>query len=758
MSTVPGEDPLRNRIESIYRANPAGMGIVVNRTLVEVNEKLCEMTGYSKEELVGRNSRFLYVSDQEYERIGATGFPRLETIGLVTQETSWKRKGGTVFDVLISSSPLDLNDPSAGITFTALDITEHKRAEQAQRRTEERFRLLFRSISDAVLVHPFHEDGSPEVFVEVNEAACRRLGYSREELLKMSPLDIDAPEGLARIPEAMRRLKAEGFSKWEGVHVTRGGRKIPVEISNTLFEMDGQPMILATIRDISERKNAEKAFREHEETLHALLNATTDLAFLVASSGQLLACNEAFARTVGSQSFDQIGPGPIWEMKTLPLDERAREQTAKVLRTGLPARLEVSRDSSVFDLGIFPIPDESGDIHRLAFFLRDITSSRHTEDQLRQAQKMEAVGRLAGGIAHDFNNLVTVIRGFSELALAELPADSRMAADIAQVKSAADRAAELTSRLLTFSRKQVLLPRVVDIVSLVSGIEAMLRRVIGEDVDVTTDLSADTGRVMADPGQIEQVLMNLAVNARDAMPRGGSLRIQASNHAASGYGGAEFPGLDAGEYVRLQVSDTGHGMDRETLTRIFEPFFTTKGPGKGTGMGLSTVYGIVSQSGGRIYCTSAPEEGTVFTIFFPRLLGPVRDAAPAAPAARSPGGTERVLLVEDESAVRGYARRVLEKGGYTVLEAPSGERAMEIAARDPGSIHLLLTDVVMPGMGGSELASRLASLRPSVRTLFISGYTQQALESRGTLSGEARLLRKPFDEGALLAAVRDVLR
>ena len=368
------------------------MGIVVNRALVEVNEKLCEMTGDSKEELVGRNSRFLYLSEQEYERIGATGFPRPETVGLVAQETSWQRKDGTVFDVLISSSPLDLDDPAAGITFTVLDITEHKRAEQAQRRTEERFRLLFRSISDAVLVHPFHEDGSPEVFVEVNEAACRRLGYSREELLKMGPFDIDAPEGLARIPEAMRRLKAEGFSKWEGMHVTRDGRKFPVEISNTLFEMDGKPMILATIRDISERKNAEKAFREHEETLHALLNATTDLAFLVSSSGQLLACNEAFARAVG-RSFDEIGTEPIWEMKALPLDERAREQTAKVLRTGVPARLELSRDSAVFDLGIFPIPDETGDIHRLAFFLRDITSSRHTEDQLRQAQKMEAVGQ-----------------------------------------------------------------------------------------------------------------------------------------------------------------------------------------------------------------------------------------------------------------------------------------------------------------------------------------------------------------------------
>ncbi len=747
-------DPLQNRIESIYRANPAGMGVVIDRRLVEVNEKLCQMTGYPEQELAGQDSRLLYLSDEEYERVGATGFPQIEKVGVTTQETRWRRKDGSVFDVLVSSSPLDLADPSAGITFTALDITERKAAESGLRRSEERYRLLFTIINDSVLVHPFHEDGSPEIFVEVNEAACQHLGYTREELLRMSTQDIDAPEGLAAAPEAMKRLKAQGFVRWEGMHATKDGRKIPVEISNRLFEMDGMPMILAAVRDISERKNAQKASREHEETLHALLNATTDLAFLVSSDGQLLAYNEAFSRIHG-----ETDPGgrTIWQMKELPLDDRVRELTARVLRTGTPARVEIAREASVFDLGIFPIPNPSGETHRLAFFVRDITSSRHTEDQLRQAQKMEAVGRLAGGIAHDFNNLITVIRGFSELALAELPGDSRMAGDIEQVKAAADRAAELTSRLLTFSRKQVLQPRVVDLTSLIQGIEAMLRRVIGEDIDIATELSRDTGRIMADPGQVEQVLMNLAVNARDAMPKGGTLRIETANHLATGHAGSEFPGLAAGDYVRLLVSDTGHGMDRETLTRIFEPFFTTKEPGKGTGMGLSTVYGIVTQSGGRIYCTSAPDEGTVFTILFPRLLGPVRETAPSKPLARSPGGNERVLLVEDESAVRSYARRVLEKGGYTVLEAASAERAMEIAEQDAGSIQLLVTDVVMPGMGGSELASRLAGLRPAVRTLFISGYTRQALQSRGTLSGEARLLRKPFDEGALLSAVRDVL-
>jgi CheY-like chemotaxis protein len=285
----------------------------------------------------------------------------------------------------------------------------------------------------------------------------------------------------------------------------------------------------------------------------------------------------------------------------------------------------------------------------------------------------------------------------------------------------------------------------------------MLKRVIGEDVEVITELAAETGRIMADPGQIEQVLMNLAVNARDAMPRGGKLRISTSNQAVSDGMETEFPDLKPGEYVRLIVSDTGHGMDRNTLAHIFEPFFTTKEPGRGTGMGLSTVYGIVTQSGGRISCVSSPDAGARFTIYFPRLRKGT--AAPLVPAVSpdAPGGNERILLVEDETAVRWYAKRVLEDRGYTVLEAASGEKALEIIASERRKIHLLLTDVVMPGMGGPELSSRVGGLLPSTHTLFISGYAQQALESSGTLPLGARLLRKPFDKGSLLSAVRSVL-
>ncbi|HTZ51148.1 MAG TPA: PAS domain S-box protein, partial [Spirochaetia bacterium] len=415
------EQSLQGRLHSIYRANPAGMGVVANRILVEVNDRLCRMTGYTAEELLGNDARLLYVSDEEYERVGRRGFAQAEDEGTTTTETLWRRKDGSVLDVLLGSSPIRLGAPEYGVTFTALDITG-----------------------------------------------------------------------------------------W---------------------------------------KAAERTVQQNEKTLDALLNATTDLAVLVEPDGTLAAFNDAFARLLGGGSPRALSGASLWELEGLPLDARVRREAAEVARSGRPARVESLHGAQVYDVGIFPIPGPGG-IPRVAYFIRDVTSVRQTEEQLRQSQKMEAVGRLAGGIAHDFNNLITVIRGFSELVLGELPGDSRLAEDVAQVKAAADRAAELTARLLTFSRKQVVAPRIVEPAALVRGLEGMLRRVIGEDIAFATDFAADTGRIMADAGQVEQVVMNLAVNARDAMPRGGRLTITAANQLVAERQEPDFPGLAPGEYVR----------------------------------------------------------------------------------------------------------------------------------------------------------------------------------------------------------------
>src|SRR5438874_2301315 len=374
---------------------------------------------------------------------------------------------------------------------------------------------------------------------------------------------------------------------------------------------------------------------------------------------------------------------------------------------------------------------------------------RRSEEQLRQAQKMEAVGRLAGGIAHDFNNLLTVITSYGDLLLEDLAPDDPRRDDVDQIRKAAEGAAALTRQLLAFSRQQVLEPKVLDLRAILAGTEKLLRRLIGADVHLATSLAPDLGAVKADPGQLEQIIINLAVNARDAMPGGGRLTIEAT-------GMEEVEGRP-GRWVMLAVSDTGNGMDEQTKARIFEPFFTTKESGKGTGLGLATVYGIVKQAGGFIWVDSEPGGGTTFKVYLPRVDEPAEpaDARPAPAEVR--GGTETVLVVEDAASVRMVTRQVLERHGYTILEAPNGDTALRLAAKHHGPIDLLLTDVVMPGLSGRQLAEQLVRLRPSMKVLYVSGYGENAVVHHGILESGVAYLQKPFTPETLARRVRDTL-
>src|SRR5437763_520141 len=369
---------------------------------------------------------------------------------------------------------------------------------------------------------------------------------------------------------------------------------------------------------------------------------------------------------------------------------------------------------------------------------------------------MEAVGRLAGGIAHDFNNLLTVITTYCDLLLEDLGREDPKREDVEQVRKAAEGATALTRQLLAFSRQQVLEPKVVSMSAVVSGVEKMLRRVIGEDVDLATRLDPDVGSVKADVGQLEQVLMNLAVNARDAMPTGGKLTIETGNAEHDPDYAREHEATAVRRFVMLAVSDNGIGMDDATKARIFEPFFTTKEPGKGTGLGLATVYGIVKQAGGFIWVYSEPGQGTSFKIYLP-AVDATAERTTAAAATPTPRGTETVLLVEDAAAVRAVTKQVLERQGYTVLEAPGGEAALRLAQRHRGPIHLLLTDVVMPRVTGRELAERLAHVRPDVKVLYTSGYTDDSVVRHRILESGTAYLQKPFSPESLARKVRDVL-
>jgi nitrogen-specific signal transduction histidine kinase/ActR/RegA family two-component response regulator len=387
---------------------------------------------------------------------------------------------------------------------------------------------------------------------------------------------------------------------------------------------------------------------------------------------------------------------------------------------------------------------------------KDLTVQRGLEEQLRQAQKMEAVGRLAGGVAHDFNNLLMVIQNYGGFVSAELPIESASRSDLDEVLKAADRAADLTQQLLAFSRKQLLKPRRLDANRQVLNVARMLRRVIGEDIILETELEPALWPVYADPGQLEQVLMNLAVNARDAMPEGGTLRLRSANVAIDAERERERSDLVAGHYAALVVEDTGVGIEPGELPRIFEPFYTTKGPGHGTGLGLATVYGIVKQSGGHIHVDSAPGRGSRFTVLLPRREEPGADEATAMTEAL-PRGTERILVVEDEAPVRRTVCRMLERLGYGVLEAVHGAEAIGLIASSTERIDLVLTDVVMPELHGRALAEWVTESAPRLRVLYMSGYTDDGIVQRGLTRSEISLLQKPFTQGALARAVRECL-
>ncbi len=415
----------------------------------------------------------------------------------------------------------------------------------------------------------------------------------------------------------------------------------------------------------------------------------------------------------------------------------------------------------VFDLTTTPIKDKRGRPIGTLLLLHDMTERRRAEEALRRSeealqhgQRMEAVGRLAGGIAHDFNNLLTVIGGYCDVISERLQGDDPLSRDIGEIRLAAERATSLTAQLLAFSRMQVLQPRILDMNALVEDMKGLLERLIGEDVRLEVTLDPEAGNIRADPGQIGQVVMNLAVNARDAMPSGGTLCLATSRRAHDGLYG-DVHGAGAADFVLFTVSDTGIGMDKATVSRIFEPFFTTKEIGKGTGLGLSTVYGIVAQSGGWVECESEPGRGTRFSVYLPRVEGESDAMGKLPEDSLPPRGAETVLLVEDERAVRSFARVVLEKNGYEVMEAESGSSALALLGeRD---VDLLITDVVMPGMGGRELARLARQKKPGIRAMFVSGYDVEAISRRGPSAGDGRFIQKPFNSATLLRAVRETL-
>ena len=519
--------------------------------------------------------------------------------------------------------------------------------------------------------------------------------------------------------------------------------------------------LLGICRDITDRKRAEQEFRQSQQKLRIHFEHTPLAVVEWDTQLRITEWSPSAERVFGYSRQEAIGRDASFLVPpALRAHVNGIGQELLTQKGGTRSTNDnLTKDGRTISCEWYntPLVDESGQVLGVASLVQDVTERVALEERLRQSQKMEAVGRLAGGVAHDFNNLLTVIMGYSQILTDGLPAASRLKDATAQIRSAADRAAGITRQLLAFSRKQVLSPRVIDLNDIMLNLDSMLRRLIGEDIEVLTVPGRELGAVKADPGQIEQVIMNLALNARDAMPNGGKLTLETENMELDESYAREHESLKPGRYVMLAVSDTGTGMSPETQAHIFEPFFTTKEVGKGTGLGLSMVYGIVKQSGGYIWVYSEPNRGTTFKIYLPRVDQPAEAVGVEKRPAGVQRGTETILLVEDDAQLRALTSSVLAHCGYKVLSAAGTEEGLALCRENHRDIHLLVTDVIMPGMNGRQLAEQVKQISPRTKVLYVSGYTSNAIVHYGVLDPGLSFLPKPFSLAALVAKVREVL-
>ena len=625
--------------------------------------------------------------------------------------------------------------------------------------SEQRFRDLIQGL-DAIVWEADLRTWQPTF---VSQRAESILGYPVEQWLtepefwanRLHPEDRERASATARAS-----IQAGRDFEHEYRMLAQNGRVVWLrDTVRIVRDAAGPPRRLRGVMvDITALKQTTEALRVSNQTLQALIEASPLAIHALVPDGTVTLWNPAAERIFGWSAAEAVGrPNPIIPPDKLPEHEALR---ARVLAGEGFTEVELKRqrkDGTPIDISLStaPLRDAAGAATGIVAIAADITQRKQLEAQLRQAQKLEAIGRLAGGVAHDFNNLLTAILGYTELLLLRLDPQDPLRLDVAEIKAAADRAAALTRQLLVFSRKQVLQPKILDLNGVVRGVEKMLRRLLGDDVNVVTVLAEPLRPLQADPGQLEQILLNLAVNARDAMPQGGTLTLRTAAITRASPGGT--PPVPPGSYVRLQVADTGVGMDSATLAHLFEPFFTTKDPGQGTGLGLATVYGIVQQSGGTISVASAPGAGTTLSVDFPAVAAPLPPALPGAIAPSLPRGAETLLLAEDDAGVRGVVTEILRGLGYTVLVAATGPAALATGRAHPGPLHLLLTDVVMPELSGPELAVTLTTERPDLRVLYMSGYTEEAVIQHGVTGKQVAFLRKPFMPEALARKVRTIL-
>lgn len=782
-------------LEQLVESAPEAITILdTEYRVMRINSEFTRMFGYTAEEARGKNIESLIVPPE--------GVPETKLMGeardkgqKVSVETQRRRKDGSLIDVSILGTPVSVAGGQVALYAIYRDISERKRAEalnSALYRIAEKAssaedldqfyasihsilgELMYARNLYIALCDPANQSISFPYWVDEEDAAPapRKLAKGLTEYV------LRTGEPLLAGPDVFDQLIRHGevdligsaSLDWLGVPLKVGNTAMGVVVvqsytDNVRFSEKDKEILTFVSQQLAsaiEHKRHEEALRRSEARYRSLVESAVYGIYRSSLEGRFLNVNPALISMLGYKSGGEVlGLDPQKDVFLNP------EEHSRLMQECRPkGRLDnfetkwKRKDGSVITVQLSgrTVASEEEPKEFLEIIAEDVTDKRMLEDQFRQSQKMEAVGRLAGGVAHDFNNLLMVISGYAEVLLEKLESGNPMRQKAEAIQQATDRATTLTRQLLAFSRKQLLELKVVDVNTIVSDMERLLKPLIGENIELTTRLGTGLGRTRADAGQLEQVIMNLVVNAKDAMPNGGKIAIQTANAELDDSYGREHTFIRPGPYLMLSVTDTGCGMSKETQSRIFEPFFTTKEKGKGTGLGLSTVYGIVKQSGGYVFARSEVGHGTIFRIYLPRVEDVLHAADPVKNSSANTTGSETILLVEDEDSVRQLVRETLEGRGYRVIEAENGGTALQVTGRLSEPIHLIITDVVMPGINGRDLARELAKTHPQARVLFLSGYTEDAILHQGGMEPGTAFLQKPFTLQNLSRKVREVLR
>ena len=780
-------------LDQLVECAPEAISILDGQYRIRgINGEFTRMFGFLAEEALGRRIEKLIVPP---DRTAETKWlaESLDQGERVKLETKRQRKDGTLVDVFLAGAPVIISGKQVAVYVLYRDISEQKRAESlssalyriaektsSAKDLQQFYAAIHGIVGELMYARNFYialYDQASQLlsfpyFVDEEDPtpAPKKLGRGLTEYV------LRTGEPLLCTPDVFDVLVKQGEVEligapsldWLGVPLKAGNTTFGVLVvqsytDNVRYrekEKDILTFVSHQLASAIEHKRSEEALRRSEARYRSVVQSAVYGIYRSNLEGKFLDVNPALVAMLGRNSAEEV----------LCLDPKvdvfvdAKEQSRLMVEFRRGVRVDnvevrwKRQDGKAITVRLSgrAVKGETGDV--VEVIAEDVTERRVLEDQFRQAQKMEAVGRLAGGVAHDFNNLLMVISGYTEVLMEHTAQDHALHPKIAAIQQASDRATTLTRQLLAFSRKQLLELKVVDVNAIVKDIERLLRPLIGENIELVTRLAGDLGRTRADAGQIEQVIMNLVVNSKDALPNGGKIIIQTANVSLEDDSSRECSYIRPGPYVMLSIEDNGHGMDKETQSRIFEPFFTTKEKGKGTGLGLSTVYGIIKQSGGYVLAQSEVGRGTTFRIYLPRVEEPAENASVTSASQSAAGGSETVLLVEDEESVRQLVRETLEAKGYKVLEANHGDAALQIASDYHGPIDMLITDVVMPGMSGRELSEQLSASDPDIKILYLSGYTEDAVVHQGVLEPGTSFLQKPFTLQALARKVREVLR